>query len=333
MNIAIAYSPDWAPHVAVEVHALFATNPAPIKVYLIGDTGSAIDIPCPAGCSVEFIDVEQLFKEKIPSTVNVDSRFTKYALYRLLLPDIIPEDRLLYIDADAIVNGDITEFYNMDMDGALVAGVIDTGILPEQLAAIGLNQNDVYINAGVTLMDLAAIRAAGIPAVWLREINERYYSCHDQCIINWTCRGKIKTVGNEYNSSLSTGFPSWDPNVKIMHWAGQKPWNTTEVPLRDIWQRWSEAYKAAPKDRIPKHIHYCWFGNKPKPPIVQKCIDSWRRHLPGYICTEWSEHNFNIDENPYIRAAFNAGKYAFVTDYVRMAVLHEHGGIYLDSDV
>ena len=85
---------------------------------------------------------------------------------------------------------------------------------------------------------------------------------------------------------------------------------------------------------IPKIIHYCWFGRNPLPPLAKKCIKSWKKHCPDYEIIEWNEDNFDIASAPlYVRQAYEAKKWAFVTDYVRLYVVHEHGGIYLDTDV
>jgi hypothetical protein len=84
---------------------------------------------------------------------------------------------------------------------------------------------------------------------------------------------------------------------------------------------------------IPKIIHYCWFGGKEKPDIVKRCLDSWKTHLSDYEIIEWSENNFNIDFNAYVSEAYQSGKFAFVSDYVRVHALYNHGGIYLDTDV
>lgn len=86
-------------------------------------------------------------------------------------------------------------------------------------------------------------------------------------------------------------------------------------------------------NKIPRTIHYCWFGGKEKPGIVKKCIETWKRQLSGYEIIEWNEHNFNLDLNSYVKEAHSAGKYAFVSDYVRVYALYNYGGIYLDTDV
>lgn len=84
---------------------------------------------------------------------------------------------------------------------------------------------------------------------------------------------------------------------------------------------------------IPKIIHYCWFGGKEKPADVQTYIASWHKYCPDYDFYEWNEHTFDVTQNDYCREAMKAKKWAFVTDYVRLKVLYDYGGIYMDSDV
>lgn len=85
-------------------------------------------------------------------------------------------------------------------------------------------------------------------------------------------------------------------------------------------------------DKIPYIIHYCWFGNKKKPILVRKCISSWKKHLPNYEIIEWNEKNTDLS-HPFLYKAYSQGKFAFVSDYIRLRVLHEYGGIYLDTDM
>ena len=85
---------------------------------------------------------------------------------------------------------------------------------------------------------------------------------------------------------------------------------------------------------IPKIIHYCWFGGNPKPKLAEKCIKSWKKYCPDYEIVEWNEDNFDLSATPnYVRQAMEAGRWAFVTDYVRLRALTEQGGVYMDTDV
>ena len=85
---------------------------------------------------------------------------------------------------------------------------------------------------------------------------------------------------------------------------------------------------------IPKIIHYCWFGGKPKPALAEKCIASWKKFCPDYEIMEWNENNFDLSTAPlYVHQAYQAGRWAFVTDYVRLVALVKYGGVYMDTDV
>lgn len=87
------------------------------------------------------------------------------------------------------------------------------------------------------------------------------------------------------------------------------------------------------KNEIPRIIHYCWFGGKEKPEIVKRCIKSWKDILVDYEIKEWNESNFDINSNLFVKQAYEAGKFAFVSDFVRVNALYNYGGIYLDTDV
>lgn len=84
---------------------------------------------------------------------------------------------------------------------------------------------------------------------------------------------------------------------------------------------------------IPKVIHYCWFGKSEPPVSVKKCIASWKKHCPGYEIKRWDETNVDINENLYAKQAYEAGKWAFVSDFFRLKIIYEQGGVYLDTDV
>lgn len=84
---------------------------------------------------------------------------------------------------------------------------------------------------------------------------------------------------------------------------------------------------------ITKKIHYCWFGGKPMPLMARRCLASWALRLPDYEIVRWDESSVDVYAHPFTAAAYNAGRYAFVADYVRMQVLAREGGIYLDTDV
>ena len=85
---------------------------------------------------------------------------------------------------------------------------------------------------------------------------------------------------------------------------------------------------------IPKIIHYCWFGKNPMPKHLISYMATWKQQMPDWDIHAWDETSFNIADAPiYVQQAYEARKYAFVSDYVRLWALEQFGGVYLDTDV
>ncbi len=83
---------------------------------------------------------------------------------------------------------------------------------------------------------------------------------------------------------------------------------------------------------IPKIIHYCWFSGESYPTIIQECLSSWKKILVGYEFRQWTAKDIVFD-NPFVKKAYKDKKWAFVTDYMRLKILYNEGGIFLDTDV
>ena len=106
---------------------------------------------------------------------------------------------------------------------------------------------------------------------------------------------------------------------------------TNEMQERNRW--YPESLKRYDTPRIPKVIHYCWFGGKEIPEQNRIWMESWKRYCPDYQMIEWNETNYDVTKNRYMYEAYQAGKWGFVPDYARMDIVYHHGGIYLDTDV
>jgi mannosyltransferase OCH1-like enzyme len=84
---------------------------------------------------------------------------------------------------------------------------------------------------------------------------------------------------------------------------------------------------------IPKVIHYCWFGNNPKSKLIEDCIKSWEKLCPDFEIIEWNEKNSKPYQNKFFKDALRKKKYAFASDCIRVKILYELGGVYLDTDM
>jgi lipopolysaccharide biosynthesis glycosyltransferase len=250
MNIALAFSQNWSKYVAIEMFALFITNyqNQNIKVYLLSDELLYEDLErfdnvCALfnNCTYEYFNVLDLYNNYIPSGINVNSRFTKYALYRLFLPMLTDVDKILYIDTDAIVIDDIHEFYNLDFENNLMFGCEDTGIQPNYKTQIGMSEENPYINSGVCLMNLKVIRDSKLYEWWINTANTKWFLGLDQDILNISCEGRIGIVHPQWNTCISTDLEHGEP-IKLMHFTGNKPWNDKTVPNYNIWEVWEALY-------------------------------------------------------------------------------------------
>lgn len=85
--------------------------------------------------------------------------------------------------------------------------------------------------------------------------------------------------------------------------------------------------------QIPKVIHYCWFGRGRKNKTFEQCYKSWVKYCPDYQIIEWNEDNFDLTSNTFVHEAYQQKKWAFISDYARLKILNDFGGIYLDTDV
>lgn len=87
---------------------------------------------------------------------------------------------------------------------------------------------------------------------------------------------------------------------------------------------------------IPKKIHYVWIGGA-KGTVENICINSWKEKLPDYEIIEWNEHNVDIEKvikgKKFLEECYKKKLWAYISDYIRLKSLYEHGGVYMDTDM
>lgn len=84
---------------------------------------------------------------------------------------------------------------------------------------------------------------------------------------------------------------------------------------------------------IPKTIHLCWFSGDEFPNNVQRCIDSWKEHLPDFEIKVWNAEMALATDIPFVREAIKVKKWAFAADVIRLYALYTEGGVYMDTDI
>ena len=108
----------------------------------------------------------------------------------------------------------------------------------------------------------------------------------------------------------------------------------SETNLHDEKKRWYPSdYRLTKEPLIPPKIHYCWFGGKKIPDKNLLWMESWKKYCPNYEIIRWDESNYDVTKNQYMYEAYQARKWSFVSDYARLDIVYNEGGIYLDTDV
>ena len=160
--------------------------------------------------SVEFVDVTPYLTE-LKSKLPLRDYYSMTTYYRLFIPDLYPEyDKIVYLDSDVVVLGDIAEFYSYDLQGCYVGAIPDQ--LVGQLDVFGRYVEQVlgvdrtlYFNAGVLIMNCQSLRDTGFLNRFVELVNTyTFIVAQDQDYLNVICKNKIKWLPVCWNLESSS---------------------------------------------------------------------------------------------------------------------------------
>lgn len=194
---------------------------------------------------LNFLDIDAKELTQLPRTIDYISAET---YYRYLLPNLLPNiDKVLYMDADIVVNGDISSLYDTDISKYYMAGGYDLYIDDiKYKSKIGFEQDELYVNAGVLLMNLKQMRTDDIPQKLIDATKNMASKVkyQDQDIINIVCRGKILEFDSIYNYTSHNILKekSKYKHAVVIHYTGpNKPWlSDSNNPMRHLWRRYAK---------------------------------------------------------------------------------------------
>ena len=250
MNVAVSFNDQFLRYACVALTSMLENCASPISVHVLTADLSAdsVDVlrklfaPFPnAELAIERVD-DSMFKGIDMSKTHL----SKETFFRFLLPTLFPSlDKILYIDMDVIVRGDVSKIFETPLDGALVAAVRDLWVDQDEPTGfkgkLGLSATETYVNAGVMLINLDAWRAEEIGARAIRLTIERSeeFPFFDQDALNILFSGRANVLDGKWN------FTAWNydrqknlrKNAMILHYAGRvKPWNSPSRRWKDcVW--------------------------------------------------------------------------------------------------
>lgn len=208
--VAYCCTANWYEHLKVSVHSLLSHNPGIDKVICFIEDD---ELPWKYD-KVEAVNLNKLERFITDGSPNYKTIFTYMTLMRLCFSKWLPYDKVLQLDVDTLVVGNIEDLWDIDMTDMAIAAVPDViNPFPEKCAS--------YVNAGVMLCNLKLWRETGLDDKMLKEINSVKHLWPNQDVINIFCEGKKHLLDCIYNDII-TKRRRFSP--KILHYAGLKEW-------------------------------------------------------------------------------------------------------------
>lgn len=244
--IAMSCTKDWYHYLMVDIYSLLECTKNVKKIYLLIETNDINDVPylkkINEKYNVEFKLInlnEYLIRNLSTNSPNRDTIYSNFSFGRLLLPDIVEEDKAIYIDTDAIVRKDISNVWKYDISNYYAAGVRDYGIIEDNIINIyGIKGK--YINSGFVVFNLKKIREDNVKQRWFTLINGKKLVYPDQDALNIVCQYSEKYLPSMYNSCEYAGDritmePVNKSLIKVYHYAGPKEYWVTDRLYGEEW--------------------------------------------------------------------------------------------------
>jgi lipopolysaccharide biosynthesis glycosyltransferase len=276
INIVTSCDNEYVQHTVVFLNSLFKKNQNTCRIFILVPDNFIHRRSLERNLSSHVSDLEFL-KINLPenASLKVSHHVSVASYFRLFLDKLVPAtvSRVIYLDADILINGPLDELWASDLQEYIIAAVSDpivsaTPSLREEIGKkLKLAPTSNYFNSGVLLIDLSRWRDARLGERALDfAINHPDLITHwDQCALNHVVNGQFKELSKDWN--FQTAHLRWAANrkctldslrevdaAKIIHFVGsQKPWHyRTNHPMK--WLYWeylreTEWHDYCPPDR------------------------------------------------------------------------------------
>ena len=198
--------------------------------------------------NIEFVDLNY-YIEKVQDKLYTRDYYTNTTYFRLFLPELYPQyDKVLYLDSDIIVVGDISELYNTDMGTNLVAAAPDDIIQYNKVfqdyaeLVVGVAKYQDYFNAGVLLMNLDELRKFKFQEKFVYLLGTVKFSvAQDQDYLNRLCKGRVKLISHDWDVMPYVNEETKKEDIKLIHYNfAYKPWHFEDVTYNEYFWKYAE---------------------------------------------------------------------------------------------
>ena len=205
---------------------------------------------------IEFVDLNY-YIEEIKGKLFTRDYYTKTTYFRLFIPNLYPQyDKIIYLDSDIVLLGDIADLYHQEMENNLVAAVPDdiiqtTEVFQEYVEkVVGVADYRKYFNAGVLLMNLDELRKFHFQEKFLYLLETvKYAVVQDQDYLNRLCKGKTKILPTGWDRMPVPNDKVKEEEIKLIHYnLNYKPWHFDNILYKEYF--WEYAQKTEYYDEI-----------------------------------------------------------------------------------
>lgn len=260
--IVYASNNDYVPYMAVSIQSILdntSPNTVPLFYVLIDNDFSQENCEIlekqvrSHNSEIRFIRADEYFDSNLKSRIEHISIQT---FYRLAIPSILScYNKVIYLDGDTVVNGDIGELFTTNVSDVYLSGVIAPAFVNKKhVSRLGIDTKN-YVNAGVLVINNRLLIKDKVQERFMKAI-EKKYDCMDQDILNVVCLGKIRNIDIK-NNLMTKYFSNYDKYTEqwhittddfknamikpyIIHYADKiKPWNDPKSPLASYFYMYS----------------------------------------------------------------------------------------------
>lgn len=224
MNIALGFDKNFVVHAATTICSILENNKnVEINFYLLIDKSvnffSKFLLKClihSYGKNLEFIDLSCSFNNLFTGS------WSKAMYYPILLSGICPDEKILFLDSDTLVTGDLSELYNVDLSDYYCAAVQDYGMLSwikskhniklsilekempidcyfSEIRKWDMSDMKRYFNSGMLLLNLEKMRADDCEEKMINILKSEPLACPDQDCFNICFHDKVNIISPKYN--------------------------------------------------------------------------------------------------------------------------------------
>jgi lipopolysaccharide biosynthesis glycosyltransferase len=269
--LVYCFDVNYAPYAAVSILSAFRNCSSPLKIYCITNSKNDGSLkPLAILKEVYSIDIEIIKNDGENFSTWKELFHISQATYlRLLIPSLIPCKKAIYLDCDTLVIDDISKLFEINLGDNAIGGVYDPRGSKSSILKRGAN--DIYINAGVLIMNLEILRKIHFleQCISLYNTNEASIIWQDQCIINKVLEGSKTILQSKWNLQIFTPeilIQEWnhilDSYPSILHFIGPvKPWMEWCNPeISSFWIDYAESIVKSEQLIInisnEKHVQY-----------------------------------------------------------------------------